>query len=168
MKQLRISLVFVVIALLVLAVAVGAAFAGSQSNFTASLKARNENPSNDSSGQGQAIFHLSKDETELSFKLIVANIEDVTQAHIHCGAADVNGPVVLFLFGFDPDGVNVNGVLSEGTATNADVIPRPDSGACPGGLANFDELIAKMRSGDAYVNVHTLDLPAGEIRGQIK
>jgi hypothetical protein len=76
--------------------------------------------------------------------------------------------VVAFLFGFDPAGVSENGVLAEGTITAANVIPRPDSPACPGGVANFDDLIAKMRSGDAYVNVHTVAFPAGEIRGQLK
>ncbi|MGH7321046.1 MAG: CHRD domain-containing protein [Candidatus Rokuibacteriota bacterium] len=104
--------------------------------------------------------------TELSFKLIVANIEDINQAHIHCGAAGVAGPVVAFLYGLNPV-VSPDGILSEGTVTAASVIPRPDSVACPGGVANFAALLAKMQSGDAYVNVHTLANLAGEIRGQI-
>jgi hypothetical protein len=48
------------------------------------------------------------------------------------------------------------------------VIPRPDSPECPGGLANFEELIAKMRSGNTYANVHTIVNPGGEVRGQIR
>lgn len=105
----------------------------------------------DTLAQGQAIFKLSKDGTALDFKLIVANIENVTQSHIHCGAQGVNGPVVVFLFGFLPMGVDVNGILAEGTITPENVIPRPDSESCPGGIANFEELLAKIRSGDAYV-----------------
>ena len=73
----------------------------------------------------------------------------------------------MFLFGFNAAGVAPNGQLSEGTITNANVIPRPPSPVCPDGVANFDELIERMRSGDAYVNVHTLVFPGGEIRGDI-
>jgi len=32
----------------------------------------------------------------------------------------------------------------------------------------FDELVAAMRHGVAYVNVHSSTWPGGEIRGQIK
>ncbi len=116
---------------------------------------------------GQANFQLSKDGTELGFKLIVANIENINQAHIHCGAAGVAGPVVAFLYGLNPV-VSPDGILSQGTLTAASVIPRAPSAACPGGIADFAELIAKMQSGDAYVNVHTLANPPGEIRGQIR
>jgi len=48
------------------------------------------------------------------------------------------------------------------------VIPLPPSAACPGGVANFADLIAKMQTGGAYVNAHTTGHPAGEIRGQIR
>jgi len=138
-----------------------------QRNFTAPLSGRYEIPPNDSQGTGVAIFHLDKEGTALDYKLNVANLDGITQSHIHCGAADVNGPVVAFLFG-PAGGVSSNGTLAEGTVTAADIIARPDSPECPGGLANFDELIAKMRAGETYVNVHTLLLPPGEIRGQIK
>jgi hypothetical protein len=135
-------------------------------NFVAHLSGDEEVPPVDTQAQGQAIFQLNAEGDVLSFRLLVANIADVTQAHIHCGAAGVNGPVVVFLFGLDPDGVTVNGVLSQGTITAADVIARPDSAACPGGVANFDELLDKMLSGNTYTNVHTLAFPGGEIRGQ--
>lgn len=142
--------------------------ARAQQNFTAHLSGDQEVPAVDSKGTGQAIFKLNEDGTALYYKLIVANIEDVTQAHIHCGSSIVSGPVVAFLFGFNAEGVNVNGVLAEGTITNSDIIVRPDTEACVGGLATFENLLDKMRSGDVYVNVHTIDNPAGEIRGQIK
>jgi hypothetical protein len=154
--------------LLILTLALAStAAAGSSRNFRAHLAGRNEVPPVETNGQGQAIFELSKDGGSLSFRLIAANIVDVTQAHIHCGAADFNGPVVVFLYGFGPT-VSPDGVLSEGVITQSNVIARPDSPACPGGVADFDELIAKMRSGNAYANVHTVDFPGGEIRGQIR
>lgn len=162
MKRVFVTLLI----LLALFVTTGAVSMSDQRNFVAPLSGDQEVPPNDSQGTGVAKFKLSEDGTELSYKLIVANIDNVTQAHIHCGAEGVNGPVVAFLFGFVADGVTVNGVLAEGTITS--VIPRPDSPACPGGVADFDDLLAKMRSGDAYVNVHTVELPPGEIRGQIQ
>ena len=153
--------------LLVLALLVaGPAAASSGRNFRAHLEGRNEVPAVSTRGQGQAIIQISDDETSLEFKLIAANITDVTQAHIHCGAEDVAGPVVVFLYGFGPQ-VSPNGVLSQGVRTNGDVIPRPDSPVCPGGIANFADLVAKIRSGQAYVNIHTLTNPSGEIRGQL-
>jgi hypothetical protein len=48
------------------------------------------------------------------------------------------------------------------------VIDRPDSAACPGGVSGLDDLLDKIQSGDAYVNVHTVAYQAGEIRGQIR
>ena len=57
--------------------------------------------------------------------------------------------------------MTVNGILAEGTITAADVIARPDSAACPGGVATLADVIAKIRSGGAYANVHTLANPSG-------
>ena len=137
-------------------------------NFVAPLAGEQEVPPVETNAAGLAQLQLNDEDTTLHFKLIVAHIEGVTQAHIHCGAEGVNGPVVVFLFGFDPVGVAVNGIIAEGTITDADVIARPDSAMCPGGVANFDELIAKMRGGETYANVHTLAHPGGEIRGQVR
>ena len=35
------------------------------------------------------------------------------------------------------------------------------------GAETFTTLVAKIRSGDAYINVHTVAYGAGEIRGQL-
>jgi CHRD domain len=163
----RSSIVIIVIATFVFS-AVAFAVAHESKNFGAPLSGDEEVPPVDTNARGHSILHLSKSGDELNFKLIVANIENVTQAHIHCGAEGVNGPIVVFLFPLTPAGVTANGVLSKGTLTNADVIQRPSSVECPGGVANLDELIAKLRSGDAYVNAHTIANPGGEIRGQVR
>ena len=139
--------------------------------FTAHLNSGNEVPTNGlpviSNGQGEAIFKLSKDGTSIHYKLIVANIDNVTQAHIHCGEAGVNGAVVVFLYGFNAAGTTVNGILAEGDITSANIIARPDAANCVGGLQTFDDLVARLQTGRAYVNVHTHAYPAGEIRGQV-
>jgi hypothetical protein len=133
-----------------------------------------EVPPNDSKGQGQTIFQVSRDGQSVSFRLIASNIENITQAHIHCGPAGVNGPVIVWLYPAPPAPAapalipgRHDGVLSTGTFTNAHVIPRPSSAACPGGVANLADVLAKIRAREAYVNVHTSQFPPGEIRGQI-
>lgn len=133
-------------------------------NFGANLSGDEEVPPNDSRGRGHAQFWLSKDGTSLEYKLIVANVENVTQSHIHIAPRGVNGPVVVFLFGFVAGGVTENGVLAEGTLRQSNLIARPAIGF----RATMPELLAAMRSGNAYVNVHTVQLPAGEIRGQVR
>ena len=148
-------------------IAVGLAIGGVNRNWSTHSQGDTEVPATASQGQAQAIFHMSETGTSLDFKLIASNIVDVTQSHIHCGTPGVNGPIVVFLYGFGPT-VSPNGVLSQGTITNANVIPRPDSAACPGGVANLDDVIEKMNNDGAYVNVHTVAIPGGEIRGDIK
>jgi hypothetical protein len=149
-------------------VAVGLAVAGVNRNWSTHANGSMEVPVRDSQGQAQAIFHQSADGDSIDFKLIVTNIEGVTQSHIHCGTPGVNGPIVVFLYGFNAAGVAPHGVLNEGTITDANVIARPDSLACPGGVADLDDVIDKLNNGGAYVNVHTLTFPGGEIRGDVK
>ncbi len=35
------------------------------------------------------------------------------------------------------------------------------------GISTFAQAVAQMEAGQTYVNIHSLDYPAGEIRGQI-
>ena len=83
----------------------------------------------------------------LRFALHVADITDITAAHIHAGAAGVNGAVVQVLYNgtplFDPTAPIV-GTIQLTAMEAADLLANPH-----------------------YVNVHTSDFPGGEIRGQI-
>lgn len=141
-----------------------AAAQASPRNFVAPLSGDQEVPPADTDATGVSIFQLSRDGSELSYRLNVANIENVTQAHIHVGARGVNGPVVVWLY---PDGPpaqlipgRTSGTLATGTIT-ADDLVGPLAGA------SLDDLLDTIRAGNAYVNVHTLQFPPGEIRGQI-
>ncbi len=154
-----------------LALVPSAASAGS-GNFRAHLSSAEEVPVNESLGAGQAIFAVNEDETEISYRLIASNIENVVASHIHVGAVGVNGPVVAFLFGNAPaGGGRTDGVLATGTITAANLV---------GPLAGqpLSVLIDEIEAGNTYVNVHTNDgiapintgpgdFPGGEIRGQI-
>jgi uncharacterized membrane protein YczE len=129
------------------------------------LHGSHEVPANDSRAQGQAIFYVSTDGQSLSYKLIVANIQNVTQAHIHLAAAGVNGLVVAWLYPSGPPAQLIpgrsSGVLAEGTITAANLV---------GPLAgqSLSALIEAIRADVAYVNVHTSQFPPGEVRGQIR
>ena len=135
-------------------------FAVPKMNVGAHLAGRNEVPAIDTRAQGQVIFKISDDETMISYKLIVANIDNVLQAHIHLGAVDVNGQVVVFLYGPILISGSFSGVLAEGTITATNLV---------GPLAGqpLSSLINAIRAGNTYANVHTTQNPTGEIRGQI-
>ncbi|HEX8359011.1 MAG TPA: CHRD domain-containing protein [Longimicrobium sp.] len=134
-----------------------------QHHFGATLSGDEEVPANASRARGSAIFKLSDDGATLHYRLVVANIEGVTQSHIHIAPAGSNGPVVVFLYGFNAAGTSRSGVLAEGEITASKLIARPAIGFG----ATMPELVQRMRAGNAYVNVHTLAIPPGEIRGQI-
>ena len=156
-----------------LGLALMAASAFANPFVAAPLSGGNEVPANESKARGIASFQLSPDGLQMTYRLVVANIENVVAAHIHVGAAGGNGPVVQFLYGsVPPGGGRVDGVLAEGTITAATLV---------GPLAGrpLSDLIAEMSAGTAYVNVHTNDgvdppntgpgdIPGGEIRAQIR
>lgn len=76
-----------------------------QRNFRTHLSGDEEVQPVATRAQGQAIFQLSKDDSELSYKLIVANIENVLMAHIHLAPAGQNGGVVVWLY---PEGLHLS------------------------------------------------------------
>lgn len=121
-------------------------------------------PVRDTGAQGQAIFQVNEDGTAISYKLIVANIENVTQAHIHLAPAGMNGGIVAWLYPAAPPAQLIlgrtQGILGEGEITESSLV---------GTLGDkpLSDLLDAMRNGGAYVNVHTSQFPPGEIRGQI-
>jgi hypothetical protein len=123
--------------------------------FQADLTASNEVPARPTPAVGTAGF--TWDGTTMQFSLQVDDIANVTQSHIHSGAAGVNGPVRVFLFRGPVTSASDTQILSSGTFTAADVT-----------VISIDQLLSEMRSGNAYVNVHTNAFPGGEMRGQIR
>jgi len=96
---------------------------------------------------------------------------EVRQSHIHFGQKGVNGGVSVFLCqtatNVDPTGLaptcaappaRITGVL-----TSANIIGPGGQGIA---ATEINELIAAIRAGIAYVNVHSATFAGGEIRGQ--
>jgi hypothetical protein len=106
---------------------------------------------------GSSTFELEGN--SIRFEVRVSGIDSVTMAHIHTAVADSAGPIVVTLFNSTTPTGPLSGVLANGTFTGTDI-------EIPG--IGFDSLLTLMRLGRTYVNVHTSDNPAGEIRGQIE
>jgi hypothetical protein len=95
----------------------------------------------------------------------------VTQAHIHFGQRHTNGNISIFLctnLGNGPAGTQPcppGPVTIGGEVTAADVIGPSVQSIAAG---EIDEILAAIRAGVAYVNIHTTAFPPGEIRGQFR
>jgi hypothetical protein len=143
----------------------------------------------DSDAQGQAIFKIAEDGLSFDYKLIASNIDNVVQAHIHCGPRGMNGGIFIWLYPSVTstsaltgptgrhDGVLAEGTVVSGAALNVRTVAA--SAICPGGVANFAQALEQIRKGNAYVNIHTNDgvaptntgpgdFPGGEVRGQME
>jgi hypothetical protein len=131
-----------------------------QKKFTAKLTGSQEVPPKKTGTTGNADFLLSSDSKVLNYKLVAVNISKVTVAHIHEGKPGVNGPVLVTLVRFGTPTFPVNGILSQGNIT-ADKLEGPLTGK------QIADLAKQITSGNIYVNIHTLQNPDGQIRGQI-
>ena len=109
---------------------------------------------------------------EITYSLHYSALEGtVTQAHIHFGTpAQVGGISVFFCsnLGNGPAGTQAcppAPATVTGTVRPADVIGPVGQGIDPG---QFTELVAAIRAGATYVNVHSTKYPVGEIRAQLE
>ena len=137
----------------------------------ATLESYQEVPAVSSKGSGDFRARIDREAEAIYWELNYGNLEgDVQQAHIHLGQHGVNGGVSVFLctnLGNGPaatptcpgGSANLNGMIM-----SANVVGPAGQGLSAG---EFDELVAAMRRGVTYVNVHSTLWPGGEIRGQI-
>lgn len=112
-------------------------------SFVAVLHSQNLTAPVPSPGRGVAIFRLSPNGTEMDYILQVFDLDNVTAAHIHAGAAGQDGGVVYPL-------------------------EAPISGQTSGTFTIDPADLPRFQNGELYVNVHTQANPGGEIRGQVE
>jgi hypothetical protein len=174
MKRIR-----VLVSVFVLASAIGLlVYADGVKKFREFLIGFEEVPSLSTTANGEFHARISNDDTEIQYELSYSDLEGaVQQAHIHLGQKGVNGGISVFLctnLGNGPAGTQPcppPPATITGTITAKDVSPDvpATAGARAQGLetGEFGELLAAMRAGVTYVNVHSSKFPAGEMRSQI-
>jgi hypothetical protein len=124
-------------------------------------------------GKGILTASINDEGTEIAYKLRYSGLEsNATQAHIHIGQTKVNGGIALWLCsnlaspptpaGTQPCPLREGEI--EGTLTSANVVGPLAQGVAPG---DFERVLFAIKSGQAYVNVHSTLSPGGEIRSQI-
>jgi hypothetical protein len=119
------------------------------------LSGAQEVPPNTENATG--FFSASVTANSMSFDLS-AVADGITMAHIHLGPAGTNGPIVAFLFG-PVEAPGQPSIHPTGTLTAANLI---------GPIANdWGAFAAALAAGNLYVNVHSVEFPAGVVRGQI-
>jgi hypothetical protein len=109
----------------------------------------------DLNGYGSATVTIINS-TTVCVAILVDNLAQVIAAHIHSGAATVNGPIVV-----PPTSGSLN-------------LPIQPSGSNPGGSSTCvsgipTATVAAIRANpqNFYVNVHSMMFPGGAVRGQL-
>jgi len=128
--------------------------------FAADLSGDAEVPPVTTDGTGSATVGIS-DESSIDFEVTFENLSGpAVMAHIHYGAADEAGPVMIWLTDVGVTDGDYASPIS-GTAGEAEFMP------VEGGPQTFAEALQAIRDGNTYVNVHTMANMGGEIRGQL-
>ena len=144
------------------------------------LSGYQENPDISTSATGTFEISIDDDARTLTYELGYTGLEgSVLQAHIHFAKPAVNGGITLFLcsnLGNGPAGTPACPTTPTATVTRtvgAAAILSPAAGTpsvnqgIPAGEAGWAELVAALRAGHTYANVHSSVWPGGEIRAQI-
>ena len=141
---MRSMLILAAVAALVLAAPASAKVKRLEANLSGS----NEMPAADPSASGTAKVRLDRAKKKVCFTIRVRNVEDVVAAHIHKGGKSVaSGPIVVtFLHG------PAAGSKFTGCETGV-------------GRGLIRAILRHPRR--YYVNVHSMDFPGGEVRGQL-
>ena len=97
---------------------------------------------------------------------VFRNLDNLQMAHLHLAAAGQNGPVIANLVpeSLDLTDPNIQRRITRGLVSNlsAEDLVGPLAGQPLNVLADA------IRAGNVYVNIHTTENPAGELRGQLQ
>lgn len=134
--------------------------------FHATLIGWNEVPSLNTPGHAQLVLDVT--DTTIAFRLTYADLTGPPgAAHIHVGQVGVSGGVSVFFCG-GGGGKPACPASSSGTVTGTidatGVVGPVNQGYAAGDIAS---VIAALRAGFTYANMHTAKFPSGEIRGQV-
>jgi len=145
----------------------------------ANLTGYEEVPSASTPASGKFKAIVANDEQSISYELSYRDlVGTVQQGHIHFAQKGVNGSIVVWLCQTAttpapaavaaitpvcPQSGTVSGVITSANVITANTASQLIL------AGELDEVIAAIRAGTAYANVHATPLnPGGEIRGQIR
>ena len=140
------------------------------------LKGLEEAPVAITGASGQLQLTINEAAGTIAYELTYEDLEGtVTQSHIHVGQKNIVGGIAIWLCqtATNPAPTAVATATPQcpqagkvtGTITAASVIgPLPQLVTA----GQLDEVIDAIRAGVAYGNVHSVAVPGGEIRGQLK
>jgi hypothetical protein len=146
------------------------ALAGPPNRFDAQLSGFNAGGAVvDTNAAGIAKVQIVDDNTAIYYQINVSGLDGAFMAHIHVAPEPVQlnepaGPPVFWFFGGPPpvaaDNISepINGSLARGYIVTA-------SDLSSGTIA---DLISAIREGRASIIVHTIESPAGELRGTLQ
>jgi hypothetical protein len=139
---------------------------------SAELIGYQEVPALSTTARGHFRAWLDTQANTITWKLSYDALEGaVTQSHVHFGQLSVNGGVSFFLCSNLGNGPAGTQACPEGPAELTGVIT-PELVVGPSGTGieagAMAEIIAAIRNGTAYANVHSSKWPGGEIRGQLR
>jgi hypothetical protein len=171
MKKLGFATFVALIAVFVLVIGGQGSAGGHKHKVTADLLTGYQETPSVSSPTASGTFSATIDDSAqvITYRLTFVGLSGpAIQSHVHFGSRFTAGGVSFFLCGGGtkppcPPGTTTEAVVT-GTVTPADVIGPAGQGIAPG---EWKEIVAAMRAGVAYANVHSPMFPAGEIRGQI-
>jgi hypothetical protein len=167
MRRRSILLAIAVLAAGLLVASLAGASGGKKNLKADDLTGYQENPDVSSTGTGSFEATIDDDAMTITYELTYSGIEGgaATAAHIHFGKRAVNGGVSAFLCsGGDKPACPATAGTVTGVIDVADIVGPAGQGIEAG---SFAELVAAMRAGHTYVNVHSPRWPGGEIRAQI-
>ena len=143
----------------------------------ANLKGFQEVPSVSTVAEGK-LRAVIVDDNRIDYDLTYSGLQGaVTQAHIHIAQRSVNGGIVLWFCGTSPSNLGPTGTptctagsghfTGSFTAANVQAITGTNVSQQVN-AGDFTKVLAAIKGGVAYANVHTALSTGGEIRGQIK
>jgi len=157
-----------------LLVALAAPTVARAEHIQATLIGYEEVPAVSTVASGEFRGMISRNDSSIDYELTYSGLQaPVTQAHIHVAQLSVTGSIVIWLCGTasNPGPAGTQTCPQSGTITGTITAANVVAGATASQqltAGDLDAVIAAMRAGTAYANVHTNLSPGGEIRGQIR
>ncbi len=138
-----------------------AASAQAQVQLNATLSGGSEAPTKVSTGAlGTAVVFVDTTNLEMTVNVQVFNLPvGATGGHIHVGGEGTAGPVIFDLT--PTTGTTGDFTLSQ-RLSSANLVVRAAQG-----INTMSDAIQALTGGNCYINIHSTNNPAGEIRGQL-